>query len=153
MRKKKEISWQNFLICALLVVVSVIYPFETISYIMRPSPKTREYTGYLNQEFNGTYHADLVGSDWVFYLETDRGLVQLTFYCGSYVSAYNSIGIEVKRYTGYCSSEAELPLKSGEWLHVRGTMLVPSDWHGYGLEFLGDLYVFDYCTVTVCVET
>jgi hypothetical protein len=153
MRKKREMSTQTFLICALLVIVSVIYPLETVVYILRPAPKIREYNGYLNQEFNGTYHAVLVGSDWVFYLETDRGFVQLIFYCGPYVSGYNLNGMQYKRYTGYCANEGELPLISGERLHVRGTMLVPSDWHGHDLEFFGDLYVFKYCTLTVCVET
>jgi hypothetical protein len=122
---------------------------------------------FLNRPFEGIFRESMIGWSWAFYLETDNGLVQLIFYCGTLqtTSSFQGKGIDagmmtqisknirVKQYSSYCANPSEVPIQPGTLLHVRGTLITPTMWPNSSLQFIGDLYVFEYCLGDICVAT
>jgi hypothetical protein len=115
-----------------------------------------EHSGYLSQEFNGTYHVNWWPNvkEWAFWLDSQEGQVRLLFYCGAEnttTSTQDNLGImgqgvtlginvNVQHYDHYCADPSEVLFKDGDWIHVRGTLIVPSQ---LSAKFIGDLYVME----------
>lgn len=130
----------------MLAITAVFAVLNVVSPPTRPfhSP-TATHTGYFSVSYTGVYHYVIaqplcgksfppcwVPSEIVFYLTTENATIRLLFYCGQ----------------DYCSSSQQLPFHDGEGIYVKGTLLQPSDWptskYQPALEFIGDLYVFNY---------
>jgi hypothetical protein len=129
---------------AILSLVTTIAPVPKISF---HSP-TATYSAYLSVSYTGVYHhvdaqplcsevfpPCLVPSEPVFYLTAENATnIQLVFYCGP----------------DYCWSAQQLPFSDGTRIHVEGTLLTPSRWpaseYRPTLQFIADLYVFNYTT-------
>jgi hypothetical protein len=115
-----------------------------------------EHSGYLSQEFNGTFHAErwLGAGELVFWLDSQEGRVRLLFYCGAENSSSSTqenlgvrgqgmtlaVNVNIKQYDHYCADPSEVQFKDGDWIHVRGTLIVPSQ---LSARFIGDLYVME----------
>jgi hypothetical protein len=131
------------LVMLLLLVGSVSLGFA-IRNLGIAKTSVEEHSGLLNQTLSGTYHAERwEGSgEWVFTLDSSNGPVRLLFYCGLKASSTVSLRIQaiVKQYDHYCTEPSELPFKDGDWIHVRGTLIAPSQLSG---RFIGDLYVME----------
>jgi len=133
-----------------IMIVAVLSIFSTWAQnnptVSFQSP-TATHTGYFSVGYTGVYnYVDaqpicalsfppcLVGSEVVYYLTTSNATIRLIFYCGA----------------GYCWNAQQLPFKEGDEIHVKGTLLQPSDWptneYQPTLRFFGDLYVFNYTT-------
>jgi hypothetical protein len=115
-----------------------------------------EHSGYLAQEFNGTYHVEWWpnAKEWVFWLDSQQGQVRLLFYCDAENSSSFTkenlgivgqgvtlgINVNVKYFDHYCADPSEVLFKDRDWIRVRGTLIVPSQLSG---KFIGDLYVME----------
>lgn len=109
---------------------------------------TATHSGYFSVSYTGVYHyvdaqplcaqnfppCLAPTSEAVFYLTTENATIRLVFYCG----------------LDYCSNAQQLPFKDGAEIHVKGTLIRPSDWptnqYQPTLRFFADLYVFNYTT-------
>ena len=129
---------------ALGLVSAVLNATSTVSFL---SP-TATHTGYFAVSYTGVYHyvtAEPVcsmifppcwtPSEVVFYLTTENETaVRLVFYCGP----------------DYCYNPQQISFHDGDRIYVKGTLIRPSDWptskYQPVLQFIGDLYVFNYTT-------
>jgi hypothetical protein len=119
-------------------IIEAIVPVFKVAHI-----NSRSYQQYMLVSYQGIYHyvtatpicttgfASCTGSNQtLFYLTTENATIQLIFYCGNY----------------YCDSPSQLPFNDGTCLHVKGTLLEPSEWpsdqFSPSMHFEGDLYVF-----------
>jgi hypothetical protein len=117
---------------------------------------TASYSGYFSINYVGVYHnvqatpvcrtvfpPCLTRSEVVFLLNAKNGTIRLIFYCGGPVKYY-------------CENPSQLSVSDGECLHVKGTLIEPSEWPGNEfsprMQFDGDLYVFENQTLpeTLC---
>lgn len=110
---------------------------------------TMTYQGYLSVEYSGIYrYVEAIPTcskafppcfdayPLVFYLETDNGLlVRLILQCG----------------LEDCYRANQVPLTGGTRIHVKGTLIEPSQWPAPTYEprlyFVGDLYVRQYSSM------
>ena len=142
--KKAQLLSVAFISIMIVTVVSLL----SVSIPNTPVPfqsPTATHTGYVGVGYTGVYHyvtaqpvcaqtfpPCLVGNEVVWYLSTPNATIRLIFYCA----------------VGYCWNAQQLPFKDGDEIHVRGTLLCPSDWptdkYQPTLRFFGDLYVFNY---------
>jgi hypothetical protein len=112
---------------------------------------TATYSGYLAINYVGIYHyvhavpvcrtafpPCVAHDEALFLLNAKNGTIRLIFYCGS--------GIKY-----YCDNPSQLPFRDGACLHVKGTLLEPSEWPSHqfntSMHFDGDLYVIDSQTL------
>jgi hypothetical protein len=100
------------------------------------------YQGYVSISFQGVYHYVIASpictgsthcpnSENVFFLDAKNGTIRLIFYCDN----------------NFCEDPSQLAFGDGTCLHVKGTLIEPSEWpsHEFSpfMNFAGDLYVFE----------
>lgn len=162
-----ELRTTRFVLAALLILISAGTVTVVLFGTILDATTNRYHSGLLKQQFEGVFRERVVDDSWVFYLETDRGLVRLVFYCGGsiqtaasfkgegdmFVITQISKNILVKQYSSYCVVPNEIPIQPGTSISVTGTLIKPSMLSNPALQFIGDLYVFKYCVRDVCVAT
>ena len=153
-RSKKRKSWLGIYSILLVLTASMGMTSAFMAYSGRgkdfTSP-TITYSGYLGISYNGTYHyvsaeplcnkafpPCFQKGEVVFYLDTDHETIRLVLYCG--------------KVADFCRRAEEVPLRDESCIFVKGTLLIPSKWPTSqfepSLQFDGDLYVFQYSTIS-----
>ena len=132
------------LILAITAALGLVSAVQNAANTSFHSP-TATHTGYFAVSYTGVYHYVTAEplcsmsfppcwtpSEVVFYLTTENETVRLVFYCGP----------------DYCYNPQQLPFHDGDRIYVKGTLIQPSDWptskYQPALQFIGDIYVFNY---------
>jgi hypothetical protein len=89
---------------------------------------TTTYSGYFSINYVGVYHnfqampvcrtafpPCFAPGEVVFFLKANNGTIRLIFYCGGVVKYF-------------CESPSQLSVSDGACLHVKGTLIEPSEW-------------------------
>ena len=156
-RTRVRLKFSRYSISVLLILaasiglLSAMTTHGGIFYHTTSTSPTKTYSGYFGVTYYGIYHhvwgvpscnkvfpPCFQAEEIVFYLVTSSERIRLIFYCGA--------------VPYYCSSPDDVPLSEGSCIFAKGTLLVPSKWPTNqfepSLQFGGDLFVFQYSTVS-----
>jgi hypothetical protein len=138
-----------------LLLISVAIPLQPEVQTFLRGP-VRMHNGFVGYVISGIFQEYVDRGELVFYLINDNMTVRLIFYCNptnvinppsetfnpGVGQASGTANIEQWQF---CTNATQVPLSEGEYVKLRGTLIIPSDWNpklSYrNMRFDADLYV------------
>ena len=111
---------------------------------------TATYQAEIGRVLEGTFHELRVTpqGETVFYLQLDSISIRLIFYCNPQPTKVAGRSVTV---WDFCTERSQLPIRDGQHIKVKGTLITPSDWKPElstpRLTFTSDLYVMQILSV------